>query len=200
MNLPNKLTIARLGLTVVFVLLFTLKSVQLANAVTYALVIFIVASITDYLDGEIARRRNLVTNFGKLMDPLADKILMTAALILVAVEPEVKGAVPVWLVIAVLAREFFVTGIRQLASQAGVVLAAEKLGKHKMVWQIITVIYFMGWAASTEPLLAWSAPIYRWKPTSPEIFGRICIVMMTALTFISGFSIFWKNRRLFQGA
>jgi CDP-diacylglycerol--glycerol-3-phosphate 3-phosphatidyltransferase len=200
MNLPNKLTVARLILTVVFVLLFTLKSVQLTNAVTYALVIFIVASITDYLDGEIARRRNLVTNFGKLMDPLADKILMTAALILVAVEPEVKGAVPVWLVIAVLAREFFVTGIRQLASQAGVVLAAEKLGKHKMVWQIITVIYFMGWAASTEPLMAWSAPIYRWKPTSPEIFGRICIVMMTALTFISGFSIFWKNRRLFQGA
>src|SRR5688572_3660157 len=143
MNLPNKLTIGRLGLTVVFVLLFTLKSVQLANAVTYALIIFIVASITDYLDGEIARRRNLVTNFGKLMDPLADKILMTAALILVAVEPEVKGMVPVWLVIAVLAREFFVTGIRQLAAQAGVVLAAEKLGKHKMVWQIITVIYFM---------------------------------------------------------
>ncbi|OAI56555.1 hypothetical protein AYO49_00715 [Verrucomicrobiaceae bacterium SCGC AG-212-N21] len=200
MNLPNKLTIGRLILTVVFVLLFTLKSVQLANAVTYALVIFIVASITDYLDGEIARRRNLVTNFGKLMDPLADKILMTAALILVAVEPEVKGAVPVWLVIAVLAREFFVTGIRQLASQAGVVLAAERLGKHKMVWQIITVIYFMGLAASTEPLLKWSAPIYQWKPTSPEIFGRLCIVMMTALTFISGFSIFWKNRRLFQGA
>lgn len=195
MNLPNKLTSARLVLTVVFVVLFYLP---VANAHTFALAIFIVASITDYLDGEIARRRNLVTSFGKLMDPLADKILMTAALILVAVEPSLKGAVPVWLVIAVLAREFFVTGIRQLASQAGLILAAEKLGKHKMVWQIITVIYFMGKAASTEPLLAWTAPAYAWKPFSPEIFGRVCIVMMTALTFISGFSYFWKNRKLFS--
>ena len=198
MNLPNKLTVARLILTVVFVVLVYSRHLPLVNAISYALIIFIVASITDYLDGEIARRRNLVTNFGKLMDPLADKILMTAALILVAVEPKVEGRVPVWLVIAVLAREFFVTGIRQLASQAGVVLAAEKLGKHKMVWQIITVIYFMGMAASDEPLLAWSAPAFAWKPFSPEVFGRLCVVMMTALTFISGFSYFWKNRRLFQ--
>jgi CDP-diacylglycerol--glycerol-3-phosphate 3-phosphatidyltransferase len=195
MNLPNKLTVARLLLTVLFVVLFYLP---MKNAVTCALFIFIVASITDYLDGEIARRYNLVTNFGKLMDPLADKILMTAALILVAVEPTLHGAVPVWLVIAVLAREFFVTGIRQLASQAGVVVAAEKLGKHKMVWQIITVIYFMWKMASAEPWLAWSAGMFTWKPFSPEWFGRLCIVMMTALTFISGFSYFWKNRRLFQ--
>ncbi len=197
MNLPNKLTVGRLFLTVVFVVLISL---QIANANTFALLVFIIASITDYLDGEIARRHNLVTNFGKLMDPLADKILMTAALILVAVEPLLQGAVPVWLVIAVLAREFFVTGIRQLAAQAGMVLAAEKLGKHKMAWQIITVIYFMGKAASTEPLMTWAAHAYAWKPFSPEIFGRICIVMMTALTFISGFSYFWKNRKLFAGA
>lgn len=196
MNLPNKLTVGRLILTVVFVALISL---QITNANTFALLVFIIASITDYLDGEIARRQNLVTNFGKLMDPLADKILMTAALILVAVEPQLKGAVPVWLVIAVLAREFFVTGIRQLASQAGMVLAAEKLGKHKMVWQIITVIYFMGKAASAEPLMSWAAPAYAWKPFSPEIFGRLCIVMMTSLTFISGFSYFWKNRKLFSG-
>jgi len=198
MNLPNKLTVARLILTVVFVVLFQLRHLPMANAVTCALIIFIAASITDYLDGEIARRRNLVTSFGKLMDPLADKILMTAALIIVAVDPRVDGAVPVWLVIAVLAREFFVTGIRQLASQAGMVVAAEKLGKHKMIWQIITVIYFMGKMASAEPLLAWTAPAFEWKPFSPEVFGRICVVMMTALTFISGFSYFWKNRRLFQ--
>jgi CDP-diacylglycerol--glycerol-3-phosphate 3-phosphatidyltransferase len=198
MNLPNKLTVARLILTVVFVVLVYSRHIPVVNAISYALIIFIVASITDYLDGEIARRRNLVTNFGKLMDPLADKILMTAALILVAVEPKVEGRVPVWLVIAVLAREFFVTGIRQLASQAGVVVAAEKLGKHKMVWQIITVIYFMWMAASDEPLLAWSAQAFDWKPFSPEVFGRLCVVMMTALTFISGFSYFWKNRRLFK--
>lgn len=204
MNLPNKLTVARLVLTVVFVVMFYLP---VPNAISWALIIFIVASITDYLDGEIARRRGLVTNFGKLMDPLADKILMTAALILVAADlmlarSSLNGAVPVWLVIAVLAREFFVTGIRQLASQAGMVLAAEKLGKHKMVWQIITVIYFMiqiGMGRS-EPMLVWAAPAFAWKPLSPEFFGRVCVWMMTGLTFISGFSYFWKNRKLFSDA
>ena len=197
MNLPNKLTVARLILTVVFVIMFYLP---VPNAISWALIIFIVASITDYLDGEIARRRNLVTNFGKLMDPLADKILMTAALILVAADESLNGAVPVWLVVAVLAREFFVTGIRQLAGQAGVVLAAEGLGKHKMVWQIITVIYFMAKMAGGEPMLAWAAPAFAWKPFSPEVFGRLCVVMMTGLTFISGFRYFWKNRRLFSDA
>ncbi|MFZ4763312.1 MAG: CDP-diacylglycerol--glycerol-3-phosphate 3-phosphatidyltransferase [Roseimicrobium sp.] len=197
MNLPNKLTVARLALTVVFVVMFYLP---VPNAISWALVIFIVAAVTDYFDGEIARRHNLVTNFGKLMDPLADKILMTAALILVAAEDSLCGAVPVWLVIAVLAREFFVTGIRQLAAQAGVVLAAERLGKHKMVWQIITVIYFMAKMAGGEPMLAWAAPAFLWPPFSPEVFGRICVLMMTGLTFISGFSYFWKNRKLFSDA
>ena len=197
MNLPNKLTVARLALTVVFVIMFYLP---VPNAITWALVIFIVAAVTDYYDGEIARRHNLVTNFGKLMDPLADKILMTAALILVAAEDSLRGAVPVWLVIAVLAREFFVTGIRQLAAQAGVVLAAERLGKHKMVWQIITVIYFMAIMAGKEPMLAWAAPAFTWPPFSPAVFGRICVLMMTGLTFISGFSYFWKNRKLFSDA
>lgn len=204
MNLPNKLTVARLVLTVVFVIMFYLP---VPNAISWALCIFIVASVTDFLDGEIARRRNLVTNFGKLMDPLADKILMTAALILVAVElmiarGSLNGAVPVWLVIAVLAREFFVTGIRQLASQAGLVLAAERLGKHKMVWQIITVIYFMAMIAirRNEPMLAWAAPAFEWMPLSPPVFGKLCVVMMTVLTFVSGFSYFWKNRKLFLDA
>jgi len=198
MNLPNKLTVARLILTVVFVVLFY---IPLANAISLALTIFIVASITDYFDGEIARRRNLVTNFGKLMDPLADKILMTAALVVVAIPAEkILHPVPAWIVIAVLAREFFVTGIRQLAAQAGVVLAAEKLGKHKMVWQIITVIYFLLLAATKEPLLAWASPMFRWMPLSPDIFGNLCLLMMGSLTIISGFSYFWKNRSLFHGA
>src|SRR6187402_2671853 len=106
MNISNKLTLSRIFMTPFFVGFLLAENVTTnptAVAVSRwtALVIFIVASITDYYDGEIARRRNLVTNFGKLMDPLADKILMTAALILVAVEPKLDGAVPVWLVIAV---------------------------------------------------------------------------------------------------
>jgi CDP-diacylglycerol--glycerol-3-phosphate 3-phosphatidyltransferase len=201
MNLPNQLTVLRFILTVVFVVLFYLP---LANRISIALLVFAVASITDYLDGHLARSRNLVTNFGKLMDPLADKILMTAALILLATSqvplPSGREAVEVWIVIAILAREFFVTGIRQIASNAGVILAAEKLGKHKMVWQIITVIYFLLYASTAEPMFAWLTPAFRWWIFAPEVFGLFCIIMMTGLTFLSGFSYFWKNRKLFGDA
>ncbi|TLD72663.1 CDP-diacylglycerol--glycerol-3-phosphate 3-phosphatidyltransferase [Phragmitibacter flavus] len=193
MNLPNKLTVARLALTAVFVVLM---EVVFTNHLSWALLVFSVASITDLLDGQIARKYNLVTNFGKLMDPLADKILMTAALIILAMMNHLAE----WIVIAILAREFFVTGIRQIASQQGVVLAAEKLGKHKLVWQVITVIYFLLFAASAEPMFSWVAPLFTWKPLSPGIFGNFCIVVMTALTILSGISYFWKNRKLFSDA
>lgn len=193
MNLPNKLTVARLVLTVVFVLLYYLP---VGNNESLALLVFAIASLTDMLDGQIARKHNLVTNFGKLMDPLADKILMTAALIILAMQQHLAA----WVVIAILAREFFVTGIRQIASQQGVVLAAEKLGKHKLVWQVITVVYFLLFAASAEPMFHWIAPVFSWKPFTPAIFGNFCIVVMTALTLLSGFSYFWKNRKLFADA
>ncbi|HSJ01640.1 MAG: CDP-diacylglycerol--glycerol-3-phosphate 3-phosphatidyltransferase [Verrucomicrobium sp.] len=199
MNLPNQLTVLRLILTAVFVVLFYLP---ITNRISVSLLVFAVASITDYLDGHLARSRNLVTNFGKLMDPLADKILMTAALILLATSqvplPNGKDAVEVWIVIAILAREFFVTGIRQIASNHGVVLAAEKLGKHKMVWQIITVCYFLLYASTAEPMFGWLAPAFTWAPFSPKIFGNLCIIMMAGLTIVSGFSYFWKNRKLFS--
>lgn len=191
MNLPNKLTVARLILTVIFVALFYLP---IRNQISWALLVFSVASITDLLDGQIARKYNLVTNFGKLMDPLADKILMTAALILLALMSYLSA----WIVIAILAREFFVTGIRQVAAQHGVVLAAEKLGKHKMVWQVIAVLYFLLFAASAEPMFHWLSPIFTWPPFSPRYFGNFCVIVMTALTILSGFSYFWKNRTLFS--
>lgn len=193
MNLPNKLTVARLILTVVFVALYY---APMTNHVSWALLVFAIASITDFLDGEIARKRNLVTNFGKLMDPLADKILMTAALIVLALLNHIAA----WIVIAILAREFFVTGIRQIAAQNGVVLAAEKLGKHKLVWQVVTVLYFLLYAASEEPMFNWLSPAFTWVVFSPTYFGNFCIIMMTGLTIISGISYFWKNRSLFADA
>jgi CDP-diacylglycerol--glycerol-3-phosphate 3-phosphatidyltransferase len=201
MNLPNKLTVARFILTVVFVVLFYLP---LENHVGMALLVFIAAALTDLADGKIARARGLVTNFGKLMDPLADKVLMTAALVLLAVpfEDSVQAEylLPAWIVIAVLAREFFVTGIRVVAANNGVILAAEKLGKHKMVWQVITTIYFLMVHASLEPACRWLAPVFAWKPLSPGIFGVACLIMMTGLTLVSGFSYFWKNRKMFADA
>ncbi|MEN3939951.1 CDP-diacylglycerol--glycerol-3-phosphate 3-phosphatidyltransferase [Prosthecobacter sp. SYSU 5D2] len=192
MNLPNKLTLARLVLTGFFVACFYLPW---ANSYSIAVIIFGIASYTDYLDGKIARDRNLVTNFGKLFDPLADKILIAAAFILLSVDK----TIPSWITIAILSREFFVTGIRQIAAGQGAVLAAEKLGKHKMVWQIITVLFFMLTAASNEPLFGFLKPVLAPSAVHDWVGGFI-IYFTTALTLVSGFSYFWKNRHLFNDA
>lgn len=197
MNLPNKLTVSRLILTAVFVGCFYLP---LTNAISGALLVFIIASSTDYLDGYLARKHGLVTNFGKLFDPLADKILIAAAFILLAADKTIPEAerMPAWIAIAILGREFFVTGIRLVAANQGEVLAAERLGKHKMVWQIVTVIYFMVRIASHEPLMSWAKPVFEVPLFSPKWFGNFCIYFTTFLTIASGFSYFWKNRRIFS--
>ncbi len=180
-------------LTAAFVVCFYLPT---HHSRSVALLIFGIASFTDYLDGNIARSRNLVTNFGKLFDPLADKILMTAALILL-VE---KSNLPAWIAIAILAREFFVTGIRLVAANHGVVLAAEQLGKHKMVWQIITVLYFLLRDAAQEPIFGWLRPFFDNLPVFQGYLGGFIVYFTTLLTVVSGFSYFWKNRTLFNDA
>ena len=136
MNLPNQLTVGRFFLTLLFV---AALSSSWAWAYTAGLVLFSLASITDYADGEIARRYNLVTDFGKLMDPLVDKIMMAAAFICLVP----LGAFPPWVAIIIISREFLITGLRMLAASKGVLLPAENLGKHKTIWQIITVLYFL---------------------------------------------------------
>ena len=191
MNLPNRLTIARLLLTVVFVALFYLP---VPNPMSWAWLAFFAAAVTDYFDGHLARSRNLVTDFGKLMDPLADKILICAALVLLSSQAH---DIPAWAVVIVMAREFFVTGIRMLALQKGAVLAAERLGKHKAFWQMVTAAYFLLAHAAEEPMFGFMKPAVSWKWFSREVFGQFCIVMMVALTLISGASYFWKNRGLF---
>jgi len=192
MNLPNQLTVARLVLTGFFVACFY---TPWANAYSIALIVFSIASITDYLDGSIARSRGLVTNFGKLFDPLADKILIAAAFILLSVDK----VIPSWITIAILSREFFVTGIRLIAAGRGAVLAAEKLGKHKMAWQIITVLYFLLRSASAEPMFGFIRPWFAPSPVHDYIAAFI-VGFTTLLTLGSGFSYFWKNRKLFDDA
>src|SRR6187397_3157210 len=136
MNWANRLTLSRLGLTILF--MFSLSS-DWRFAHLAALILFIVAGVTDFLDGEIARRYGFVTNFGKLMDPLVDKIMIAAAFIsLVSLK-----AIPAWAATIVVARDFLITGLRLLASSKGEVLPSEKLGKHKTSWQIITVVFFL---------------------------------------------------------
>lgn len=139
MNLPNKLTVFRVILIVPFVLLLLGGHAGWFGSFAYgdyiALVIFIIASLTDLIDGKIARKYNLVTNFGKFMDPLADKLLVSAAMIAL-VE---LGRIPSWIVIIIISREFIISGFRLIASDNGVVIAASYWGKFKTTFQMVMV-------------------------------------------------------------
>lgn len=135
MNLPNKLTVLRM-IMVPFFVFFMLTDVGGAANKWIALVIFCVASLTDMLDGKIARARNLVTNFGKFMDPLADKLLVCSAMICMIPTGKLKA----WFVIVVIAREFIISGFRLVASDNGIVIAASYWGKFKTVSQMAMII------------------------------------------------------------
>ncbi len=189
MNLPNQLTVLRLILTFVFV---GVMSADFRHGPSIATIVFSIAAITDFLDGYIARKHNLITSFGKLMDPLADKVLMCAGFIMLIP----AGLMPAWVVILIIAREFLVTGLRLVASAEGVVLAADKLGKQKTIWQIVVVIYFLVYLASEEPTFTWMRWLFDWKITGPAIAGQILIWVSLILTVVSGFNYGWKNRKL----
>lgn len=133
MNLPNIITLARLGLTAVYVLTASLVG-ELAAWITLAC--FVLAATTDWLDGYLARKLHLVTALGKLLDPLVDKILVSAAFIHLTLE----GRCPMWMTVLIVAREFLVTGLRQIAVERGVVMAADRWGKWKTIAQMIFVI------------------------------------------------------------
>lgn len=133
MNLPNKLTIFRVILIPFFIIALLVPGIPAGNWI--ALAIFIVASLTDLLDGKIARKYNLVTNFGKFMDPLADKLLVCSALICL-VE---LSRIPSWMVVIIIAREFTISGFRLIAADNGVVIAASYWGKFKTTFQMIAV-------------------------------------------------------------
>lgn len=151
MNLPNKLTILRVFMIPFFVIFMLLSvsgmdieeaSVSVSSFTTYritAVAIFCIASFTDFLDGYIARKQGLVTDFGKFMDPLADKLLVCSALILLTAE----GLLPSWVVIIIIAREFIISGFRLVASDNGIVIAASWWGKFKTVSQMIMCIVLM---------------------------------------------------------
>jgi len=190
MNLPNQLTVARLILTFVFVALLSIDGLPYGG--TAALLVFSIAAFTDFLDGYLARKYSLITNFGKLMDPLADKILMCAGFVLLAC----LNFIPAWIVIVILSREFLVTGLRLLATAEGIVLAADSLGKYKTIFQIVTVIYFLLIIAAREPVFRWLNPVFDLPLFGPALLGLVLIWVSLALTLISGSSYVWKNRKL----
>ena len=176
MNLPNKLTCLRV-LMIPFFVAFLLYDITGPADKWIALVIFCAASLTDMLDGKIARKYNLVTNFGKFMDPLADKLLVCSALVLLSAE----GSLPVWVVLLIIAREFIISGIRLVASDSGVVIAASKWGKLKTCSQMLLCIVLI-------------------LPTLPVKLGNAVIwaliILATALTLISLVDYIVKNKKV----
>ena len=157
MNLPNKLTMLRI-LLIPFFVVFMLISPGEAAYRWIALGIFITASLTDLLDGKIARKYGLVTNFGKLMDPLADKMLVSAALICLTA----LGQLAAWIVIVIISREFIISGLRQIAADNGVVIAASYWGKYKTTFQMIMICLLIAGLDSLRLLtgiVTWAAVI-----------------------------------------
>lgn len=139
MNLPNKITVSRILLIPVFLVVYLAQPFnELANE-WIALVIFVVAASTDALDGYLARKLKLVSNFGKLIDPLADKFLVCSVLVAFTY----TGAIPAWVTIIIISREFYISGFRQLALERNIVVAAATLGKVKTVFQITLIVYVL---------------------------------------------------------
>ncbi len=195
MNLPNRLTVVRLILVPVFVVLLSIESIP-----TYILgyIVFTVASITDYWDGRIARERNLITNFGKLMDPVADKVLMAGAFVMLMKVPSLN--VPAWTIVAILAREFLVTGARSMAASApeGKVIAANIWGKYKTVIQMVYIYVFLFFAIVALGL-------ERWAPDYAEQYVNILqyvslggIIFVAAFTLYTGIQFAQANWQLFR--
>ena len=199
-NLPNKLTITRLVLVVVFALFaFPYPAVveELVDGTIFdivrpyiALVVYIVASITDAVDGHIARRDNLITDFGKFLDPIADKLLVSAALLALCN----VSIMYLWATLIILAREFVVSGIRMLAASKGNVIAAGKLGKLKMIFQTIAIITLF--VAGIVPTNLWSG--FELIQSIIYILGNIIMVAAVVLTIVSGVEYVYKNRELLK--
>ena len=174
MNLPNKLTVLRICMIPFFVAALLYEGGASQNMRILADVLFIAASLTDLLDGKIARKYNLVTNFGKFMDPLADKLLVCSALIcLIQLEQ-----LPAWMVIIIISREFIISGFRLVASDNGVVIAASYWGKFKTVFQMISVI-----------LLILNIPAL-------SLITQICVWIALILTVVSLVDYIVKNHKV----
>ncbi len=180
MNTPNKLTVLRMLLVPVFMVFALING---AFCQTIALIVFALASFTDYLDGKIARAQGLVTTFGKFMDPLADKLLTTAAF-LVFMD---KGLISPWVIIIVLFREFAVSGIRLVAAGTGEVIAASWWGKLKTVSQMVAIIL-------TFVLII--VPVF--TESVNYIIVNIAVWISTVLTLVSGWDYIYKNKNLLQ--
>lgn len=186
MNLANRLTISRILLAGIFVFSLFVKG---PGAKFFALAVFLTACITDYYDGYIARKQNAITDFGRLIDPVADKILILGAF-LAFVEMKI---IPAWMVMVIIARELIITGIRMLALSQKKVLSAEIVGKHKTVSQMVAVISILVFLIIRDSGFTFRYIGY-YKKT---VYGLMLITVL--MTLLSGISYMKKNRHIFMG-
>lgn len=191
MNLPNKITIFRIIL-VPFMLLVpifnittTFLGINVGNLIILA--IFLIASFTDFLDGYLARKHNLVTNFGKFLDPIADKLLVITALVML-VE---TGIIPTWIPVVVIAREFLVSGVRMLAAGEGNVIAASMLGKIKTVSQMIAISLAL---IDTNPFMAFISGGPQGFAFALNLLMSVAMVVSVIATIWSGVDYFIKSK------
>jgi CDP-diacylglycerol--glycerol-3-phosphate 3-phosphatidyltransferase len=194
-NLPNAISLSRLVLTAVFVAGTTFDS---AAGHWIALVSFVIAAISDFVDGWLARKLGLVTPMGKLLDPVADKVLVCSAFVYLSTRSEIDC--PVWVTVLILAREFLVTGLRQIAVEAGQVLAADRLGKWKTGWQLTFCITCLVWfamqpLASANPLVA----LLRYLSRPDGWLQPVAMWLALGLTLLSGWNYMWTSRDLLRG-
>jgi len=199
MNTPNKLTVLRLFLSLVFVLLMSIE-----HPLTYFIAywVFTAAAISDYYDGKIARQYGLITNFGKLLDPVADKVLMVAGFLILMTIPELR--VPAWAIVVILAREYLVTGARSLAAAEGAIVAANKEGKLKTIFQMVYVFTFLAFAFFLEtfeyfPAVTAYIPggLDNWKVVI-GLASQVSIILVAAYTVYSGVTFARENWKILK--
>lgn len=183
MNLPNKITVFRVLLIPIFVILLMIDEIPFNNFL--AMGVFIMASLTDFLDGYIARKYHLVTNFGKFMDPLADKVLVCTAMILLIELGQISSIV----VAIIIAREFIISGFRLVASDNGVVIAASYIAKFKTTVQMLMCIFLMFTANKN-----YNGPFFKFI----GILGKIFIWLALVLTIASLVDYLYKNRQVIK--
>jgi CDP-diacylglycerol--glycerol-3-phosphate 3-phosphatidyltransferase len=188
MNIANRLTISRIILTFIFMLVLFCKGVF---AKSLALLIFSIAAFSDFLDGRIAKRKNIISDFGKFMDPLADKILIIAAFAAFVQ----MNLIEAWMLVIIIAREFVITSLRLFALNKGRVLAAGRAGKHKTALQVFVIFWILGFILLKEIRL-WR---FTWDPAWEAFFKRGIYILMwivVGLTLYSGISYLWENRKI----
>ena len=188
MNIANRLTVLRIVLTFVFMFFLFCHGLW---AKALSLLIFIFAALSDFFDGRLAHKKNMVTDFGKLMDPIADKILVLAAFA-AFVQMQLIDA---WMFVIVIAREILITSLRLFALNKGKVLSASKVGKHKTLSQMAVIFTILGFIVMKETMLTF----FTWNPAWEGLFRQgvyLLMLITVGLTLYSGLAYLWENRKI----